>query len=513
MRISKWVQTALIALLLLLAFSQWFLKIADYDFWWHIKSGQFILEHKSLPDKDPFSFSFIENDSEDSHRAIVILKSYWISQIVLYLAYAYGGAAGILLLKFLVFSLILLILWRYLALRSVSGLISFMFLSALIFFTKEYLGERPQIFSFLFATVSFVILDAARTGKKSYYFLPPLMLLWANMHGGFLVGIAFILVYACCLAVRKQSWREKFPVLFVYLLSIFITLINPASYHTVVGFFSFQDSILMKESFEFQSPLRNLSFLTSNWYPMAGCFVLGYLAMGRDVICRIKGRPTALPVEHLLLMVGTSVAAYSSVRYGYFFMIVAIPVLALWLTGLVPSRAVSSAPLILLPVVAYFVFVSPMVSTLRSGVLIDEIAIPVHAIEFIREKALPQNIFNDIVIGGYMIWRLYPDYKVFCDTRTLNAEIYRQYMSILRGNTTTYFGVPEWKALLDVYGIRTIIHGMVNPYSGEVYPLMVNLLKDDSWHLVYIDGMVAILTKDLSQGLVEYPKNMLLRPI
>lgn len=512
MNTPRWVPTSFfLLLLLLLAFSQWFVRIADYDFWWHIKTGQYILEHKGLPDKDPFSFTFLANDTEAPERTTVILKSYWLGQVVLYLMYAYGGAAGILLFKYLVFSALLVALWRYLVFRSASGPIAFLLLAGLIFFTKEYLGERPQIFSFLFATLCFLLLDAARTGKKSYLFLPPLMLLWANMHGGFLVGIAFVLVYACCLAVKKQPWKEKYPVLFLYLLSVLITLLNPASYHTVTGFLSFQESILMKESFEFQSPLRNLAYLTANWYPLAGCILLSYLAIGTDVIRRVQGRFALLQAEHILLLAGTSIAAYSSARYGYFFMIVAVPVLAEWLTSVLPMRPVRSAPLVFLPVVACLAYFSPMVSTLRSGDLIDGAAVPVQAVEFIKAKALPPKIFNDIVIGGYMIWRLYPDYQVFSDTRTLNPEIYRQYMSILGGNTTTYFGVPEWKALLDMYGIRTVIHGTVNPYSGDIYPLMLNLFRDDAWHLVYRDGVVAIMTKDLNPGLSELPKNMLLQ--
>lgn len=512
MNTPRWVPTSFfLLLLLLLAFSQWFVRIADYDFWWHIKTGQYILEHKGLPDKDPFSFTFLVNDTEAPDRTTFVLKSYWLSQVIMYLVFAYGGAAGILLFKSIVFSLLLVALWKYLAFRSASGLISFLLLAGLIFFTKENLAERPQIFSFLFATLCFLLLDAARTGKKSYLFLPPLMLLWANMHGGFLVGIAFVLVYACCLAVSKQPWREKYPVLFFYLLSILITLLNPASYHTMTGFISMQKMSLAKESFEDRSPLTNLAYLTANWYPLAGCILLSYLAIGTDVIRRVQGRSALLQAEHILLLAGTSIAAYSTARYGYFFMIVAVPVLAQWLTSALPMRPFRSAPLVFLPVVVCLVYFSPMVSTLRSGVMIDRAAIPVEAVEFIKAKALPPKIFNDIVIGGYMIWRLYPDYQVFSDTRTLNPEIYRQYMSILGGNTTTYFGVPEWKALLDMYGIRTVIHGTVNPYSGDIYPLMLNLFRDDAWHLVYRDGVVAIMTKDLNPGLSELPKNMLLQ--
>jgi len=501
--------TAFLVLLFLLASSQWFIPISDYDFWWHIKTGQYILEHKSLPDKDPFSFTYIENQTEVSEWPIVILKSYWLSQVILYLVYMFAGALGIIMFKALVFFLIIAALWRYLIFRSASQIISFLMLVALIFFSKEYMTERPQIFSFLFATVCFIVLDTARAGKKSYLFLPLLMLLWANMHGGFLVGIAFILIYTVCLVIKKQAWKEKYPVLFFYFLSILITLLNPASYHTATGFMSVQGST--GETLEFRSPLGYLQYLNSNWYPLFGFIILSYIVISVEAIRLIKRKSSTLPVEHVLLLLGTSLAAFTSMRYGYFFMIIAVPILAVRLSGLFSFTPGPYFRAVLLLAVLSPAYFSPLAAALKTRQLTDESFVPFQAVEFIKAKALFPKIYNDIVIGGYMIWKLYPDYKVFSYTGTSNPEIYRQYMSILRGNTTTYFGVPEWKALLDMYGIRTIIHGTVNPYSGEIYPLMINLLKDEAWHLVYFDGIMAIMTRDMQPGLTDFPRTMLLR--
>jgi len=496
-------------LLLLLAFSWWSVPLSDFDFWWHIKTGQYILENRGLPDKDPFTFTSIENEQEAPDRPPVILKSYWLSQILLYLVYAYTGAAGTIIFKALVLFLILLALWSYLNRRGASQVVSFFMLVVLVFFIRDYLGARPQIFSFLFAALCFVSLEASRTENKGHWSLPLLMLVWANMHGGFMVGICFILIYAIGVMLGKRPWKEKYPVLLNYSISILLTLANPVTYHTLAMFIAAQDSLVLNETLEFQSPITYFNYVSWNWYPLFVFVAGGLVLVMTDIVTRIKRKSGILPVEHSLLLIGTSAAALLSMRYGIFFMIIAVPVAALWLSSRISLTAGLYVRTALLMAVVLLSCFSPLAAAVKTGVLVDESVIPVRGVEFIRKNSLPSNIYNDISSGGYMAWRLYPEYKTFVDTRVLNPDIYRQYMSILYGNMNSFFGIPEWKALLDNYRIKTIVHGTVNPFTGEIYPLMQILVKDAAWHLVYFDGQIAILTKELPAELPEIPRNML----
>lgn len=523
----------LLAILLFFGFSSWFIKLSDLDFWWHIKTGQYILEHKGLPDKDPFTFTFMEQDRDIPERPGVILKSYWLSQIVLYLTYKHTGPLGIILFKSFIFALILVMLWKYLLDNSASQILTVIMLIGFIFFSKEYMLERPQIFSFLFATVVFYLLEdikKAYSGQRiaysekqatsytlhaaRYTLLPLVMLLWANMHGGYLVGIAFIIVYAASLLIKKDPLKSKAPILILYITSILITLLNPVTYHPITSFISFKGSLLERETLEFISPLKVIRYLNVNWYPYFGLLILSMVTIFINIISIFKKRADTLPPEHIILLIGTSLASLSSLRYGMFFMIVAIPIITVYLSRRVrlsiPAGFKKGIIIALSAILFILFFRSPLFEQSRDK-LIEPTFVPVNATEFIKQRAPQSNIYNDINWGGYLIWKLYPDYKVFSDTRTLNLEIYRQYLSILNANETMYLGIPEWKALLDMYSINTVVHSTVNPYSGEIFPLMLKLMKDDSWHLVYIDGVAAILVRKMSPNFFEFPKDYLLR--
>ncbi len=579
----------LFLVLLFFAFSFWFQKLGNFDFWWHIKTGQYIIEHRALPDKDPFTYTFLEHDKDAPEMPAVVLKSYWLSQIIFFLIYQRFGPPGIILFKSSVFALMLTFLWKYMRDRSVSMALTFIMLTGFIIFAKEFIAERPQIFSFLFAAIVFYMLEGVReaysvqriaSSKEGetinstryplhaicYFLLPLIMLLWANMHRGYMVGMVFILVYAFSLLLRRTPGDSRLLPIAVYLVSLFVTLLNPVTYHPITSFISSEMSGYQNEALEFNPVFKVLPFLNRNWTPFFLMLVLAAVIIAASLISTLRpvgrqgsessvitpssylkrgrsGRALSfLPFEHLILLIGTAVASLSSMRYSMFFMIVAVPIVTVYLSRRFgsdshkPSAVITppSPPLnlrggleglrrrmksyetltvIILSIILLVLSLrSPLFTQSRKD-LIDSSVLPVRAVEFLKEKSLPPNIFNDINWGGYMMWELYPKYQVFSDTRALNLEIYRQYLSILHANETMHLGVPEWKALLDMYGINTIIHSTVNPYSGEVWPLMSKLFKDPEWHLVYIDGITAILVRNAQPGLPELPKSELLKQV
>ena len=614
----------LFLILLFFAFSFWFQKLGNFDFWWHIKTGQYILEHRALPEKDPFTYTFLEHDKDMPDWPPVVLKSFWLGQIVLFAVYDRFGPLGIILFKSSIFALTLSVLWKYLRAHSVPLTLTFIMLTGFVIFAKEFIAERPQIFSFLFAAIVFYLLEGMReacseqrvagrerqnkacseqevassggkmnTGQSDtrctlsatpytlhatryplhatrytlrpirYFLLPLIMLLWANMHRGYPVGVVFIGIYIIGLLLPKEPGYARFPRLVVYVASLLTTFINPVTYKPLTSFLSFNGTMLQKETFEFDPLIGVIRYLNADWYPFLALLVATAIIvaatllreLGRlyyrhsresgnpdaipesedrkdikdlDARLRISGMtdqkrwilsqsPPPLPFEHFILLIGTAIAALSSMRYAMFFMIVAVPIVAVYLnkawrglSGAKRGRRIGTVIIIILSLILLFFSVrSPLFTQSRKD-LIDSSALPVKAVEFLEKKSLPSNIFNDIDWGGYLIWKLYPQYQVFIDTRTLNLEIYRQYLSVLRANETMYFGVPEWRALLDMYGINTIIHSTANPYSGEIWPLMLKLLNESDWHLVYDDSVSVILTRKTRADLPELPKDRLL---
>ncbi len=106
---------ALLILLLTFFYSYASRSLFDSDFWWHISTGRHILQHNTIPDTDPFSFTsgLEENKNLYPLRENFILKQYWLAQIIFYRIYDYAGAAGIIVLRALLLTLtIVFVLWR-----------------------------------------------------------------------------------------------------------------------------------------------------------------------------------------------------------------------------------------------------------------------------------------------------------------------------------------------------------------------------------------------------------------
>jgi len=139
-------------------------------------------------------------------------------------------------------------------------------------------------------------------------------------------------------------------------------------------------------------------------------------------------------------------------------------------------------------------------SLFRGGLFqkgIDSGNYPSGAVHFLKQNRLSGNMFNPYDWGGYLIWQLYPDYKVFTDGRELQEEIFWQHVSIMKGSSQTFGGIPEWKLYLEAYGINFIITYSVDSFSWSLIPLVSALLYDEEWQLIYLDKNSLIFVRDI----------------
>jgi hypothetical protein len=125
---------------------------------------------------------------------------------------------------------------------------------------------------------------------------------------------------------------------------------------------------------------------------------------------------------------------------------------------------------------------------------------PAGAVDFLKANKIHGNMFNPYDWGGYLIWSLYPDYKVFIDGRGLIEEVLFQSEAISHVHPTFIGGLPEWKAFLQAYNANFIITSSVNEFSGKLGPLVPELIKDPEWHLIYMDDISLIFLKDGSDN-------------
>src|SRR5258708_10803077 len=158
-------------------------SITDPDVWWHLRTGQLILQNHSLFHTDPywctrFGQSWINHE--------------WLSEVLLFGLYRVGGFGGLIVAFGVVNSGHLLLVFK----RS-SGrpyLASLMTLWGAVASAPSW-GVRPQMFSLLLASIFLVLLEASEQHPKLLWWTAPLILLWVNLHAGYPIGLAFIALF------------------------------------------------------------------------------------------------------------------------------------------------------------------------------------------------------------------------------------------------------------------------------------------------------------------------------
>jgi len=488
-----WVQIMLFAVLIS-ASTVFLLKpISDNDFFWHLKTGQWIWENGRLPDHDVFSLTAPELPTA---FADFILTSYWLSQLLLYAAFLFQGMAGIVFLRFLLMAVLLFVM---ISRRQGDGIV---YTSLLVLFSvsilKFYFFERPQVLSLLFLGILLLLLEKIKagvlpvpgkgTGRVEYRhagFIALLMLVWANAHGGHSVGQVTLLLFLIMEGVKflhpvlkpmnKQSYGN---LLIAALGGILCSLINPNTYRAL------EISLMPNPSY---SSIQEYSSLPE-FFSMSHAYVifLYYFFMALTVILLVAS-PKETDITEVAFLLGIGVYSYMHARYAGFFPVAVLPLLGRRLSG---DGIIRWSRRMLVPM-AIFVAVffaqgefSSNIATAKEGRWISNKRFPVDAADFIISNNLSGNMYNAYDWGGYLIWRLAPERKVFIDGRILDANISQQALLISMADSGAVNGQPMWKALLQKYGVTYIITDSHLP-SGEITPLVEALLREQEWIPVF----------------------------
>jgi hypothetical protein len=175
--------------------------IRDPDFWWHLRSGQLILQHGGLLHTDPFTYTV------SSH---VWTMHEWLTEVLFALLYKWAGLAAIVALLSVVSWLgVLCILARARFDRPGPFVLGGGMILAVIAGYPIW-GPRAQMITFAFACLTLLLVEHhLRRGGRLALLLIPMFLLWGNLHSGFLIGLGFIAVVVVAEAVALLLHLEN----------------------------------------------------------------------------------------------------------------------------------------------------------------------------------------------------------------------------------------------------------------------------------------------------------------
>lgn len=449
------------------------------DGWWHLEMGKYILTYHRLPVPDPFGFAtYLRGPAypgEDVVRHFNLTQE-WLTEVVFYPIYRLGGYGALVLFRALILAAacaaIGLVVWRrtgrfYLSIAAALGPAAVLYLGA---------TDRPHIFTIFFTAVFLLILDA----RRPLWLLPPLALLWANFHGGFIMS--WILVGGFCAEALYQRLRGQPPAGEARLwlaagATILASLANPNGWNAITTIIYFRQSKMLSVIAEWRP--------TVLWPP--GGFVL-LLAAGALVLLWTRGKARFADMLLFALFGLAGIYAIRNVVFIGLFAPVVIATYFPWKTRPLPAAAEFAIAAAILAI---------GVARIAEGKAFQfhaQLATrPAGAADFLLAHHIGGRIYNHLEDGGYLMWRLWPDDLVFVDGRLLNETVYRDYR-LLTYNINA--GKPPLE-ILDDYGIQTIVVNGFEYSAGEPHMLMVALADPNQtvWKLVYKDGVSAVFMR------------------
>ena len=160
-------------------------ELYSSDIWWHVRSGQWILEHRSAPGMDTFSFS-------STHLLWVDMT--WLFQVILAVAFAAGGVRGIILATATLCAAVMVIICALRDRRWPNWLFAACWLPALALMSIRFV-PRPEIFSVLGMASFLSILRRVDSNPRLAWLLPLIQVVWVNTHGAFVLGPVILAAY------------------------------------------------------------------------------------------------------------------------------------------------------------------------------------------------------------------------------------------------------------------------------------------------------------------------------
>ena len=515
-------------------------SIGAYDLWWHLKAGENILRTGNIPHEDPFSFT-AAGRPWTYHS--------WLSGIILHVTHKWAGQGGLIVLRAMLMAGSLMISWVAARRRGVgAGLASILVLAACFQLQTRAL-MRPYLFSFVLFSVFYLLVQQtfehgtpssatvtrSRFGGVKWFLwggggrlilLPCLMVLWANLHAGFLVGLLIIGAFGAgemvAVAVQKsdkshylrallaERYGARFRALLLTgVLCLVAGVITPYGPGALLYPFRLVAEVkLVREVQEWQA------------MPLSGTFAVFWVLLALTVAALARSaylcsRSTGLRQKagqfcaDAFLLAGFGLLAGRSVRNLAWVMLLVPPVLGYHFVAtrhaVRKNKSKDEADREEEP---FYVFVSYALGLVLAlyhvmggggfGFGVSEDRFPVRAGDYLARAPLKGRFYNEYSWGGYLIWRFWPQRRVFIDGRCLvyGDAVIGEALAVAKGQ-------GAWQEILEKYKVE----GLLIRYRLRD---STHFFRSGKWHCVYWDdtALVAVgeaVRQASPQGLEYFP--------
>ncbi len=462
----------------------------DADTATHVATGKWILQHRQIPKTDPFSGTYAGREWF-AHE--------WLADVGLALAHRAAGWPGVVVASALLIVAAHVLLYRFLVRRGDDALVSFGAVLAAAAAASSHWLARPHLLTVLLLVVWVIILEEVLRGERRRGWLaalPLLAMLWANLHGGFLVAFGTLACYLVGTLVQARAWRPTHPLLdparqrargllgplaTASSASAAAVLLNPWGWRLpwhLLTFFSDRGAALRATSEFAPATIED----RAGWALIIflGFCVAGLACAARVAIMRRRaGMPASAGLDPGTLMAFalTAAMALMSIRHVEVMVIFGAIVMADGISALLPRALDAAAVADLARLRRYeaghdggllLVVLIGLVTLAAAGELpaagFDPEQFPVRMVEELKAAGPASDgpVFTPDVWGGYLILE-WPEARVFVDGRwdMRGDAFFERYANI-------YLAGPGWSRALDDYGVTVALLPPDAPLTGAM---------------------------------------------
>jgi hypothetical protein len=476
----------------------------DYDMWWQMALGKYYLTHHNVV-IDHSIFSWTPSDSGWIYNT-------FLGSIIIFMIYSFMGGFGLWIFQWLIFLGVFLSFYLFLRLLhqrlDITGLTIIAAIGIVCSVSCNY--YKPELFTpLLMSWMVLIFICVKLTRRKYLFYIYPLMIaLWVNLHGGFI----FEAVFLVCIFIGEILNRILFPhesfttnelihLGIVCFLSMLAILLNPYGINYLVNIYNAATS----ESYTINSKyiqayvslwpyLKSIKHFDVSFFKMGQVAlimaVMMFTLLGLFLYEFIKKKSCDL--SFLIITVLTYWASMRGARITYIFALVFFFTF-FYLLYRLRLKNISAKLSILSLIIFSLFFANISYFTFNYGAgnkwfgsgLND--LVPVKEVAFLKKYRLEGPIFNDYITGGYLLWALYPDYKVFIDPRLVPfvKQVAPDYWDFVSKPATA----ADIRTFAQMYPFKTAI------ISYSELPLIFDFMNA-GWRLLYFEKNAAILVHE-----------------
>jgi hypothetical protein len=471
--------------------------LVDGDVGWHIRTGQYILDHHAVPRHDLYSFS-----KPDAPW----YAWEWLTDVIDGSLHRLAGLKGIVLLAGVVIATFATTLIRRMVWRETHLFVAMVVALVGVGSASIHFLARPHVFTLLLLSISVWMIEADRKqASRRIWWLIPMTVVWTNLHGGFLALIATLGLAAAGTAVEAWTGRAQWTLAIRYGIltaaCAAASLVNPYGYHLHqhVGEYLRSDWIRSVIQ-EFQSPsFRNENMLQFEGLMLTGVIVAGMLFRRWRV------------VEGLWILYFAHMAL-GSVRHVPLFVTVAAPIIAAeiaewwksWTAGAPKASLVGIVNGMAADSIGQFrrtsawpVLVVGALVMLRQPIpwptdFAPEV-FPVKMVHGHEAEILNGRVMTTDQWADFLIYTN-PKQKVFVDGRSdfYGPEIGNQYIHLMNGQW-------DWDQLMTKYGFNVALLPVESSLS-QLLKLRSDwrIVEDDGKRIFFVNHLKPVPTKSIS---------------